>query len=135
MRKITNGANTLIVTNGAFKSHYKNLGYKVVKESKKSAKNAKTAEEIAAEEEAKKAEEEAKAKAEEEAKAAAGGSGDDDEEDLKWAEEQKLVPIAIWEVDDLKRFIKINEIDLDGVKKEAKVRDKVQAWIKDNSEE
>lgn len=125
MIKITNGHNTLIVTNGAFKSHYSHNGYiEVPKGEDEENKVDVVEEDVDDDDEDEDVDDEETEDDEEE-------EGSDD--DKEWSEAQMTIPIGNWKKEDLKRFVTYNKIDVGDAEKVEPVKKIVKEWIKDNT--
>ena len=105
MIKITNGADVLEVTNGAYETLYKGIGF-VPMGDKRSGKKVASQNEL---EESQNANEEQTA-----------NEGDK--------------PLSHWSKDEIKAFAEANDIDLTGTKNVSQARERVQAFLDEQPE-
>lgn len=102
MVKITDGKDVFEVSKGAFDGIYSHQGFHLFKENKKEVDRT-----------------EAVGKADENAIS----------EDMKWCNEMAEKPVAQWNKDDIVKFAKLNDIDLNGTKNANEARERCKLFI------
>lgn len=108
MIKITNGSEVYQVTNGAYETVYKPMGFVPIGESASQDDVVDEFEQAASDEEWVEAETEI-------------------DEDAAWCEELKKKPIGQWNKAEVKRYAEIRSIDITGTKSIVEAKDRIKA--------